>query len=67
MTNPIIITQPDSQEQTLADTVTHLAAMLLIFADRARDDGDDFYSAEMRMVSKLMTSAITEYDESKPF
>ena len=67
MNDPIIIDQPGSQEQTLAETVTHLAAMLLIFADRARDEGDDFYSAEMRMVSKLMTSALAEYEDAKPF
>ena len=53
--------------KSLSETITDLASILLVFADRARDEGDDFYSAEMRMVSKMMTSAVTEYEDSKPF
>jgi len=53
--------------KSLPETITALAAILLIFADNARDSGDDFYSSEMRMVSKLLTAAVVEFEDSKPF
>ena len=53
--------------KSLSETINDLASILLIFADNARDSGDDFYSSEMRMVSKLMTAAVVEFEDSKPF
>ena len=53
--------------KSLSETITDLASILLVFADNARDSGDDFYSAEMRMVSRLLTAAVVEFEDSKPF